>query len=120
MPGLQAFGASLGLLLELGKEAVSERILDRAEAVREAAASAGWEVCGSSRPADRSGIVVLNRPGVDPVAMVRELRARGVAAAARRGRLRISPHVYNNHDDLERLREGLLRHAHTGAGSNPR
>lgn len=116
MPGLQAFGASLGLLLEIGTEEVSRRILDRAEAVREAAAAAGWEICGSSHPADRSGIVVVDRPGVDLDATVRGLRARGVAVAARRGRLRISPHVYNNHDDLERLREGLLHHAQSPAG----
>ena len=38
MPGLQALGASVGLLLEIGPEAVSQRILDRAEAVRELAA----------------------------------------------------------------------------------
>ena len=54
MAGLQALGASLELLLELGPEAVSARILDRAEAVREVAASAGWRVYGSARPGDRS------------------------------------------------------------------
>jgi selenocysteine lyase/cysteine desulfurase len=107
MPGLHALGASAGLLLELGLDEVSERILDRAAAVRELAATAGWQVFGSTRPEDLSGIVVLERPGVDPNAVVRKLRERGVATAQRRGRLRISPHVYNNDDDLQRLAEGL-------------
>jgi selenocysteine lyase/cysteine desulfurase len=107
MPGLQAFGASLGLILEIGAEAVSRRIMDRADAVRELAESAGWTVYGSRRPADRSGIVALERPGVDPSATVRRLRGRGVAVACRRGRLRISPHVYNDDDDLRRLADGL-------------
>jgi selenocysteine lyase/cysteine desulfurase len=107
MPGLQAFGASVGLLLELGPRAVSERILDRAEAVREVARAAGWSVVGSTRPEDLSGIVALAKPGVDPNAVVAHLRERGVAAACRRGRLRFSPHVYNNGDDLGRLREAL-------------
>jgi selenocysteine lyase/cysteine desulfurase len=107
MPGLQAFGASVALLLSCGPEAVSRRILDRAEAVREVARSSGWSVCGSSRPEDLSGIVALERPGVNPNEVVRHLRARGVAAACRRGRLRFSPHVYNNEEDLARLREGL-------------
>jgi len=107
MPGLQALGASLSLLLELGKEMVSARILEQAQAVRELARSAGWQVYGSNRPEDQSGIVALEREGVDPDAVVRRLRAEGIAVASRRGRLRISPHVYNSQDDLERLRQGL-------------
>ncbi len=107
MPGLHALAASLGLLLEIGPETVSERILERATAVRAIAASTGWSVAGSTRPGDLSGIVALERPGVDPNAVVRSLRQRGVAVACRRGTLRISPHVYNDEADLERLAEGL-------------
>jgi selenocysteine lyase/cysteine desulfurase len=107
VPGLQAFGASVGLLLEVGPEAVSRRILDRAEAVRAVARSAGWTVFGSDRPDDLSGIVALEKPGTDPNAVVRRLRSLGVVAACRRGRLRLSPHVYNDGADLERLGEGL-------------
>jgi len=107
MPGLLCFGASLGLLLELGPEAASRRILDRAEAVREVACSAGWTVLGSPREPDRSSIVALERDGVDPDAAARELRRQGVVVSCRRGRLRVSPHLYNNHDDLDRLRSGL-------------
>jgi selenocysteine lyase/cysteine desulfurase len=107
MPGLQALGASLGLLLEIGPEAVSRRILERAEAVRALARDAGWQVVGSVRPADRSGIVALTRAGVDPDRAARTLRERGVVVASRRGRLRISPHIYNHDDDLGRLAEGL-------------
>jgi selenocysteine lyase/cysteine desulfurase len=107
MPGLQALGASLRLLLELGPEAVSARILDRAAAVREHARSAGWLVAGSERPGDLSGIVALTRDGVDPDGAARVLRDRGVAVASRRGRLRVSPHVYNDDDDLGRLADGL-------------
>jgi cysteine desulfurase/selenocysteine lyase len=108
MPGLLTFGASLALFFEWGLEAVSRRIIERAEAIRELAASAGWTIYGSSREADRSSIVVLERPGVDPAAAARELReAHGIITSCRRGRLRISPHVYNNDQDLERLRAGL-------------
>jgi cysteine desulfurase / selenocysteine lyase len=107
MPGQQAFAASVGLLFEIGPEAVSARILDRAEAVREVARSAGWRPVGSTRTEDLSGIVALEREGVDANALVRSLRAKGVVAACRRGRLRFSPHVYNNEEDLDRLRAGL-------------
>jgi selenocysteine lyase/cysteine desulfurase len=107
MPGLQAFGASLGLILELGPEAVSARILDRAAAVRELAAQAGWRVFGSSRPGDVAGIVALEGDGVDAESASATLRAQGIVASARRGRLRISAHVYNNENDLDRLRTAL-------------
>ncbi len=107
MPGLQTFGASLGLLIELGPEHVSGRILERADAVRERARRAGWEVYGSQRPGDLSGIVALERPGVDGNAVVRLARSRGVAIACRRGRVRISAHVYNDEGDLDRLEEVL-------------
>jgi cysteine desulfurase / selenocysteine lyase len=107
MPGQQAFAASVALLLEIGPEAVSARILDRAEAVLGVARSAGWSPVGSTRPGDVSGIVAVEKAAVDPNAVVRSLRASGVAAACRRGRLRFSPHVYNNEEDLDRLRAGL-------------
>ncbi len=107
MPGLQALGASLELLMELGPDAVSGRILDRARRVRESARAAGWHVYGSDRPSDLSGIVALERPGTDPDRFVRELRGRGIALASRRGRVRVSPHVYNDDEDLGRLADAL-------------
>ncbi len=107
MPGLQCFGASLSLFHELGAREVSARIMDRAEAAREAATAAGWSVYGSARAPDRSAIVVLERDGVDPQSAARALRREGVVLSCRRGRLRISPHFYNNDDDFRRLRLGL-------------
>jgi len=105
--GLHGLGASLDLLLEIGPDAVSARILDRAEAVRELAASAGWSVYGPTRPEERSGIVCLECPGVDPDAFARRMRERGVVLSSRRGRVRASPHIYNDADDLGRLADGL-------------
>jgi selenocysteine lyase/cysteine desulfurase len=107
MAGLHAFGASVSLFLELGPAAVSLRALDRAAAVRELAATAGWTVHGSTHAADCSAIVVLEHAGTDSHQTVRELLRQGVVVCCRRGRLRISPHFYNNDDDLERLRAGL-------------
>lgn len=103
MPGLQTFGASVELFLELGPTVVSARILDRAASVRERARRSGWGVFGSTRPQDLSGIVVLEREGTDPDAFVRAARERGIAISCRRGRVRISPHLYNDDSDLDRL-----------------
>jgi cysteine desulfurase/selenocysteine lyase len=108
MPGIQALGASLELIDEIGAAEVSRRILDRAEAAREVARQAGWSVYGSSRPEDRSGIVSLEREGVDPKHVAKQLRDMGIATACRGGRLRLSPHIYNNQDDFDRLREAFV------------
>jgi selenocysteine lyase/cysteine desulfurase len=108
MPGIQALGASLGLLLEIGPEAVSQRILERADAAREQALRADWRITGSGRPQDQSGIVAIESDEVQAHEAAKAIRGRGVAVCARRGRLRISPHVYNNDDDLDRLREALI------------
>jgi len=107
MAPLQAFARSLSLFLEIGPEVVSARILDRAGAVREIARSAGWTVHGSARPGDLAGIVALEKPGIDPDAFALGLRSRGIALACRRGKVRVSPHIYNNDDDLGRLAEAL-------------
>ena len=107
MPGIHALGASLELLTEIGPAHVSARILERAEAVREIARRAGWQIVGSSKPEDVSAIVALDRDELDPPAFVRRARERGIVVAHRRGRMRVSAHVYNNDDDLGRLAEAL-------------
>ncbi|WP_240911140.1 aminotransferase class V-fold PLP-dependent enzyme [Paludisphaera soli] len=108
MPGLQGFAASMELLGEIGPAALSRRLLDRAEAVREAVAEAGWRVLGSTIPEERSAIVTAAAEGVDPDAAVALLRGRKVVASSRRGRLRFSPHLYTDERDLRSLWDGLI------------
>lgn len=107
MAGVLAFGASISLFHELGPDTVSRRILDRADRVREIALELGWSIYGPDRPEECSGIVALERLGVDPSRVVRQLRQAGVVVASRRDRLRISPHIYTNEVDLAKLRDGL-------------
>ena len=93
MAGIQAFGASVRLFLELGPAAVSRRVLERAAVVRDAGRLARMAGSGSPPEADLSGIVALERAGVDPDRAVAELRRRGSwfpAAAAGCGSARTS------------------------------
>ncbi len=66
----------------------------------------GYRLYSSARAGERSGIFSFIAPG-DPHFAARSLRQCGVEVAVRAGRLRISPHFYNNSDDLERLFSGL-------------
>jgi selenocysteine lyase/cysteine desulfurase len=107
--GLAALGDSVRLLLDLGPEAIERRINELTGHLCELAQRAGWSVF-SDRAADAwSGIVVLEKSGVEPKPVAARAKAAGVIVAVRGGRLRVSPHVYNTVEDLDRLAELLKR-----------
>jgi len=94
--------ASVNMLLEIGADVIERRVLDLAAGIRSLLAGMGAEVADSG-----SQIVTARLPGRDSGEVVRALRSHNVLAAARHGRLRFSPHFYNNEDDLARLRVAL-------------
>ena len=56
-----------------------------------------------------SQIVIAGFPGIDASATALALREQKVVIAARHGRLRISPHFYNDDGDLNRLETALKK-----------
>jgi selenocysteine lyase/cysteine desulfurase len=46
-------------------------------------------------------------PGRDSGELARSLKERRILVSARHGRLRVSPHFYNDESDLETLRKAL-------------
>jgi cysteine desulfurase/selenocysteine lyase len=109
--GVVALGASLGLLLEIGIDAVERRVLELTDHLCERALGAGIEVFSSRMLGDRSGIVSLVVPGADVKELVRRCRGAGIVVNQRAGRLRVSPHCYNTHEEIDRLVELLTRPA---------
>ena len=104
--GIAGLGASLDLLLNIGIDAVAERVLSLTDHLCEQARRAGLDVFSSRRNGEKSGIVSLELPGVvDVKAVVAKCRAAGVVVNRRSGRLRVSPHCYNTPDELDRLIE---------------
>jgi selenocysteine lyase/cysteine desulfurase len=102
-PGLIGLGASLGLLVEHGAEAISRRVLELTDLACARLAQAGALVRSDRRPEHKSGIVVFDLPGRDPEAIRRRCFQQGVVLSCRAGRLRISPHAYNDPSDIDRL-----------------
>ena len=101
--GITALGASLGLLLDLGIDAIAARVLELTDYLCAQAQRAGFEVYSSRRSEDRSGIVSLIVPGADVRQRVRHCRDRGIVINQRAGRVRVSPHCYNSTEEIDRL-----------------
>ena len=96
-----ALNASVGLLLELGVEAVAahvEALVGRVVAWAEANPRCARLVT-SAEPARRAGIVSLAPQ--DLAAAVRRLDVAGVVYSAREGMIRLSPHCFNTTDDVD-------------------
>jgi cysteine desulfurase/selenocysteine lyase len=93
---LYAMEASVDLILEIGPEAIEQRVLGLAAAARDILRELGGAVADGVSP-----IVAARFENRDVSALARALKERRVLVAARRGHLRVSPHLYNNEQDLE-------------------
>jgi selenocysteine lyase/cysteine desulfurase len=98
------FNASVGLLLEVGVEAIAAYLRAVIQPVLSWAASAGVRVT-SPTGAHGSAIVCLELP--DATRAYRALKAEGIVATVREGVVRLSPHLYNTPAELERVAEAL-------------
>jgi cysteine desulfurase/selenocysteine lyase len=107
MAGMVGLGESLGLLLGYEAERKAERVLALTDLACRRLESLGATIHSGRTGAERSGIVSFSLAGRDPVALRRRLHGAGVALSCRGGKLRISPHVYANEADIERLVEGI-------------
>ena len=107
MLGFAALGASVELLLSLGTENIADRILEIGDLACRRLEGIGAEIASCRDAPHASGIVSFDLPGSDPQLVKKRLLARGVVASCRGGRLRISPHAYNDSGDVDRLVEAV-------------
>jgi selenocysteine lyase/cysteine desulfurase len=103
MVGMLGFGASLELLLALGLENIAASILDITDSACERLQAIGATIISDRQRERRSGIVAFELPGKDSLSVKKHCLKQNVVLSCRAGRLRISPHAYNNEEDLDRL-----------------
>ena len=99
---LYAMEASLDLIEEIGSDVIEGRVLDLAAKTREIMRELGATVADCASP-----IVAARFEHRDVSALARALKEQRVLVAARRGHLRVSPHLYNNEQDLEIFQRAL-------------
>ncbi len=95
---LYAMEASVNLMLEIGPEAIERRVFALAKLAREKMLALGAHVEHT-----QSQIVAAKFPKQDVSKLAQRLKDKRILVAARHGYLRISPHFYNNEEDLHRL-----------------
>jgi selenocysteine lyase/cysteine desulfurase len=101
--------ASIGmeLMADWGAPAVAERLAMLTERIARAVHETGVRVPASHLRAPH--ILSLAFAGGMPARLVEELASEGIHVAQRLGRMRVSPHVYNDEADADRFVEVLTR-----------
>lgn len=108
LPFQDFFGmnGSLGLLMDLGIEAIRDHLAVINRPVIDWAARRGIRLA-SPVGANGSGMVSVAPP--DPAAVFASLTAAGVVASLREGAVRLSPHCYNTLEEMGRVADLLDR-----------
>jgi cysteine desulfurase/selenocysteine lyase len=105
--GMIALLASLRLLARFGARALAERIGQITDLACRRLAEIGAVIYSDRSVEHKSGIVAFELPGKDPDVVRQRCLEAGVVLSCRAGRLRISPHAYNDPSDVDRLVEAL-------------
>jgi cysteine desulfurase/selenocysteine lyase len=106
---LAAFGAGVGLLLEVGIDVIAEHVLGLSQRLAEGLVERGHEIVEPwpREPEESSGIVSFSRPGATEVELLRDLTAAGVLCRTHRDFVRLSPHFYNTEEEVDRVLDVL-------------
>ena len=110
IPSVYAAIAGVELMLDIGVEPTAahvERLNDRL--IEEVLALGGVVPTPKDR-AQRGPLVAIASTGAEQ--LVERLGADGIVTSSRAGNLRVSPHCYNNDDDIDRLLVALRAHRH--------
>jgi selenocysteine lyase/cysteine desulfurase len=105
IPNLYAGLAGMELLEEIGAERTWDTIKGLTGRIADEAAARELELVTPADPDRRGALMAIRSTDVEQ--LVRRLGDAGIVTSSRAGNLRISPHVYNDESDIERLFEAL-------------
>ena len=99
---------SLKLLHHTGLSRIEEYLGDLTDHLCEGVQRKNYDIVSSRLPAERTSIVCIkHRGGLTSNQIASQLQAEKIIVSPRGDRLRISPHFYNNLEDIDRLVDAL-------------
>ena len=99
--------AAAELLLEAGLDRIACRVMDLTGHLRQGLQRQGCALFGPQSEASQSGIVTFKPRHGTADQVAQRLAAHGVVGSSRLGMVRLSPHFYNTHDEIDRALELL-------------
>jgi selenocysteine lyase/cysteine desulfurase len=99
---------SLKILSDAGAEAIQSHLETLTDHLCESLNGRDYEIVSSRRPGEKSAIVCIRHTGGrNPFDIASHLERENVIVSPRGERVRISPHLYNNLDDIDRFVDAL-------------
>jgi selenocysteine lyase/cysteine desulfurase len=105
--GIAGLEQSLRLLLDIGQERIQQHLYMLTERLSQQLTTMGYRVLTPLEPEHRSGIITFSHPQRSAQELFDALRAARVVGALREGGVRLSPHLYNTLDEIDRVLDVL-------------
>jgi selenocysteine lyase/cysteine desulfurase len=105
VPNIYAGLAGIQIVERIGVEAIEAHVRELNDHLIAGAMREGFNVVTPLKPSRRGALITIKSRDVNT--LVGRLATRGIITSSRENNLRISPHFYNNHADVERVLEGL-------------
>ncbi|WP_339743397.1 aminotransferase class V-fold PLP-dependent enzyme [uncultured Rubinisphaera sp.] len=107
MVGLAGFGASLQVFQDIGVEKISQQLKEVTDEVVSSLQLIGAVIHSNREDNHWSGIISFDLPGKDPLTVKQAASEKNVYFNTRNDHFRVSPHVYNTSEDIQKLIEVL-------------
>ena len=108
IPSIYAGIAGIELMKEIGVAETRAHVGQLTETLFAGVAELGGQMVTPADPARRGALAAIR--STDEHALVAALAGDGILTSSRDGNLRVSPHCYNTHEDIETLLAALGRH----------
>lgn len=106
--GAAGLDAAIKLLLSVGLDTIEQRIMALTDQLIQGLRECGYQVITPVQHwPERSGIVSFQHRQHDPAQLEQRLIEANVVISRRGSLIRVSPHFYNNEDDIDRLLSAL-------------